>query len=53
MARAARNADETDVFSRWRHVVVWRRGEIRRIKRAANRRERHEARLAARRGADT
>ena len=48
MARAARNADETDAFSRWRHVLVWRRGEVRRIKRAANRRERREARLAVR-----
>jgi hypothetical protein len=52
MARASRNADETDAFSRWRQAVVWRRGEIRRIKRAANRRERHKAKLGVRREAD-
>jgi hypothetical protein len=50
MARAVKSFDEQDVFTSWRRVYCWTRraGACRRVKRRANRRERHEARAAIR-----
>jgi hypothetical protein len=48
MTRAAKNAGEADAFSRFRRYVRWRQGELHRIKRAANRRERQEGKREAR-----
>jgi len=36
----AGNGDEQDAFTRWRRVYRFRPGEIRRIKRRANKRDR-------------
>jgi hypothetical protein len=44
VTRRSRGADEADAFTRWRHVLSWPRGELRRIKTRANRRERRAAR---------
>lgn len=35
-----KTGDEVDVHSKWRHRIVWRRGEVGRIKRMTRRRER-------------
>ena len=40
-----RNGDEYDVFTRWRRVISWKRGEVARIKRAYNRRARRLERV--------
>jgi hypothetical protein len=40
-----RNGDEYDVFTKWRRVISWGRGETRRIKKAYNRRARRLSRL--------
>lgn len=37
------NGDEQDVFSKWRHMIRWRRGETKAIKRGYNRRFRRYA----------
>lgn len=39
-------ADEYDAFTKWRHVLHWQDGELRRIKRRANKRERRDAKRA-------
>lgn len=41
MPRPAKQADEYDVVTGWRRVLVWRPGEVARIKRRIRRRERH------------
>ena len=41
--------DETDVHSRYRDAIVWRRGEVAAVKRRTNRRERREGRTEVRR----
>lgn len=43
MSRRCVGGDEQDAFTGWRRVVSWKRNELRRIKTAANRRERREA----------
>jgi hypothetical protein len=42
-------ADEYDVVTGWRRVLVWRRGEVAGIKRRMRRRERREAQQELRR----
>lgn len=42
------NADETDAFSRHRHLFNWRTGRLKRIKRGYNRRFRRLAKLEIR-----
>lgn len=49
--RLAKRADEVDAVE-VRHHLVWRRGEVREIKRRMRRRERHEARQKLRRQED-
>lgn len=45
--RGSANGIECDAFSRrWRAVLCWRRGELRRIKRQFSKRQRKAARLA-------
>lgn len=44
--------DEQDVHTRWRHALVWRRGEVRRVKRTTNRRERREGKADIRTARD-
>jgi hypothetical protein len=45
------NGDEMDAFSRnVRHAMRWRRGALKRIKRAFRKRQRREERLATRAG---
>ena len=39
-----RTAEEQDAFTAWRGVMFWQRGELRRIKRRAAKRDRREAR---------
>ena len=46
MKRARANGDEQDAFSPWRYVLYWQRGELRRIKRRASKRERRTAKTA-------
>jgi len=43
MKRKTVKADEYDVVTRWRHLLVWRRGAVSAIKRRMRRRERHDA----------
>ena len=49
MKRPPVNGAEQDAFSRWRHVLSWRSGELRRIKRRASKRERRTAKTAIKR----
>lgn len=49
MRRACVGGDEYDAFSRWRYIHGWGRGELRKIKRRAGKRERRTARAAIRR----
>jgi hypothetical protein len=46
MKRACVGGDEYDAFGRWRHIHSWGRGELRRIKRRASKRERRVAKAA-------
>lgn len=50
MKRKMHDADEFDAFTGWRHVMHWRPGAIKKIKRRSNKRERREARDNIRRG---
>lgn len=43
MRRACIGGDEQDAFTGWRKVLYWQRGELRRIKRRAGKRERRAA----------
>lgn len=43
MKRRMRDADEYDAFTRWRKYYFWKRGQLAKIKRRANKRERREA----------
>lgn len=36
--RIPMSADEFDAFTRWRRLVSWKRGELRKIKRGYNKR---------------
>jgi len=40
--------DEWDAFTSWRKVLFWQRGELRRIKRGFNKRQRKSARQTSR-----
>lgn len=44
MRRACADGDEQDAFTGWRYVLRWQRGELRKIKRRASKRERRAAR---------
>ncbi|GJF06692.1 hypothetical protein [Pseudonocardia sp. D17] len=48
MARQVRGWDEQDAFTGWRRVLFWQRGELRRTKARANRRDRRRSRWAHR-----
>jgi hypothetical protein len=48
MKRACADGDEQDAFTGWRHVLHWRRGELRKIKRRAGKRERRTAKVVIR-----
>lgn len=48
MPRPVRGWDEQDAFTGWRRYLFWQRGELRRIKARANRRDRRRARWARR-----
>jgi hypothetical protein len=50
MKRKMVHAEEFDAFTKWRAVHFWQSGELRRIKRRANKRERREAKAAIDRG---
>jgi hypothetical protein len=52
MARRVVTADEQDAFTPWRKVMFWQRGELRKIKRRAAKRERREGKadIRAQRG---
>jgi len=52
MPRAPQDADEHDAFSPHRRLHPWQRGELRRIKRRANKRDRRAGRRIARAGAE-
>lgn len=52
MKRKRVGGDEFDAFSRWRNIHRWGAGDLRRIKRKANKRERREGRAEARRQED-
>jgi len=41
--RVRGNGDEQDAFSRWRHAYHWHRGQLRKIKRRAGKRDRRDA----------
>lgn len=41
----ANDGVEQDAFTGWRRVTRWRPGDLRRIKRRANKRDRRDARL--------
>ena len=42
------NGDEQDVFTRWRHMMYWKSGQIRKTKRRFNKRQRHNAKMELR-----
>ncbi len=44
-----KGGDEYDAFTAWRKVILWKRGELARIKRGYARRVRREAREQLRR----
>lgn len=46
MKRRCVGGDEYDAFTGWRHVLHWRAGELRKIKRRAAKRERRTAKAA-------
>jgi hypothetical protein len=50
MKRPPADGDEQDAFTGWRHVMFWQRGELRKIKRRASKRERRAAKAAIERG---
>lgn len=39
-----KGGDEVDAFTRWKHMLVWKAGERKRIKRKYHRRNRKHAR---------
>lgn len=43
-----KSGDEVDALTRWRHVLFWKPGERKAVKRSFNRRERREALKEAR-----
>jgi len=43
MTRPILTWEEQDAFTRWRHVMRWRPGQIKRIKRRSHKRERQQA----------
>lgn len=43
MKRRCVGGDEYDAFTGWRQVLFWQRGELRKIKRRASKRERRTA----------
>jgi hypothetical protein len=45
MKRACVGGAEYDAFTGWRHVLHWRPGELRKIKRRANKRDRRTVRV--------
>lgn len=47
--RKCKSGDEVDVHSKVRRLIVWKRGEVSKIKRRSRRRERHEGRVEVRR----
>lgn len=48
MPRRIRDEDEQDAYTAWRHVLPWKAGERKAIKRRTHRRERREARTSIR-----
>ncbi len=52
MKRKRVTGDEQDLFTAWRHVYRWQRGERKRIRRWVAKRERREGRAKARREAN-
>ena len=50
--RKAVGGDEQDAFSPWRSLLRWRPGEVKALKRKANKRERKQARDDIRREND-
>ena len=47
--RKRQGGDEQDAFSPWRSLLHWQRGELRQLKRKANKRERKRAKDETRR----
>jgi hypothetical protein len=45
------DGDEYDAYTRWRHLLHWRPGQIKAIKRRTHKRERREGRREADRAA--
>lgn len=43
MKRRAAGGEEQDAFSEWRKLLNWKPGEIKKLKRKANKRERQQA----------
>lgn len=52
MKRACHDADEQDAFTGWRKYLRWKRGELRKIKRRASKRDRQQAKAQIRAGSD-
>jgi hypothetical protein len=48
--RPPRGGDEQDAFTGWRHLLHWRPGQRKALKRRASRRVRRQARTALRTG---
>ena len=44
MRRRTVGGDEFDAFTRWRRVLSWQRGELRKLKRKSAKRERQDVR---------
>jgi len=44
-----KNGEEYDIVSRWRRVICWGRGEVKRIKQRMNRRDRRQSKQKLRR----
>jgi len=49
MGRPIKGWDEQDAYTGWRRVMIWRPGEIKKIKQRTHRRERREAKQEIRR----
>jgi hypothetical protein len=51
MKRPCESTDDYDAFTGWRRVHFWQRGELRKIKRRASKRDRRRVRTEIRSGA--
>jgi hypothetical protein len=47
VSRQIKDWDEQDAYTRWRKMLFWQRGELRKIKRRTHKRERRQSKQEA------